>query len=117
PVVRERELADAAGDVIARGLDLLQAEHVRLLLRQERDDLLLARADAVDVPGRDLHGVGRSTRLSMASRNDLRSKQTPRKVVSTEATGSTFNRPISQTSSAAPPATAPKLVVRRSQGG
>ena len=45
-----------------RRLDLLQAEHVGLLALDELLHLRLPRADAVDVPGGDLHagwfGVG-----------------------------------------------------------
>ena len=50
-----RDVAHGLGDVVDGGLDLLQAQDVRLLALHERGDLILARADAVDVPGGDLH--------------------------------------------------------------
>ncbi len=44
-------------DLVGRRLDLLQADHVGLLARDPLLDLRLPRADAVDVPGRNLeHG-------------------------------------------------------------
>lgn len=39
--------------VLARGLDLLKAEHLRLLLREQLEDLGPASADSIDVPGDD----------------------------------------------------------------
>ena len=63
PVVGQRELADGARDVVPRRLDLLQAQDVGLLARHEGGDFVLAGADAVHVPGRDLHGSG-APRLS-----------------------------------------------------
>src|SRR6185503_1108453 len=60
PVVGERELADGARDVIARRLDLLQAQDVGLLARHEAGDLVLTSANAVHVPGCDLHSIPRA---------------------------------------------------------
>src|SRR5262249_43677378 len=44
------------GDLRGLGLELLQAHDVRPIAQQPLAYLRLARADAVDVPGRDLHG-------------------------------------------------------------
>ena len=49
--------AERRGNLLARRLQLLQADDVRLLAADPLDQLRLARADAVDVPGRDLHCV------------------------------------------------------------
>ena len=49
------EVAERRRDLVGRGLDLLQADDVRALARDPLLDLRLARADAVDVPGGDLH--------------------------------------------------------------
>jgi hypothetical protein len=45
---------EVEGQLLGRGLDLLQADDIRLITREPVEELLLARADAVDVPGRDL---------------------------------------------------------------
>ena len=46
-------------DLLARGLGFLQAEDVGLVLLDERQELALAEdgAEAVDVPGVELHGL------------------------------------------------------------
>jgi hypothetical protein len=49
--------ADLLGQVIGRDLDLLEAEDVGAFALDEGGDLVAARADAVDVPGDDLHGL------------------------------------------------------------
>ena len=49
------DVAQPDGELVHGGLDFLQAEHVRLFALDEGLQLRLARADAVDVPGRDLH--------------------------------------------------------------
>ena len=43
------------GEGVVRDLQLLQAQHVRLVLPEPAEEPLLARADRVDVPGRELH--------------------------------------------------------------
>ena len=55
------ELAERRRDLVGRRLDLLQADDVRLLAADPLEHLRLARADAVDVPGRDLHGAPRAS--------------------------------------------------------
>jgi hypothetical protein len=50
-----RDVADGLGDVVDGGLDLLKAQDIRLLALDESRDLVLPRADPVDVPGGDLH--------------------------------------------------------------
>jgi len=49
------ELAQPDWQLVNRRLDLLQAEHVRLLAFEVFLHLRLTRADAVDIPGRNLH--------------------------------------------------------------
>src|SRR5262245_23953008 len=49
------DLAEPQRQLIHRGLDLLQAEDVRLLAIDERLQLRLSSADAVDIPGCNLH--------------------------------------------------------------
>ena len=51
------EVAEAHGQLIERGLDLLQADHVRLVALDPLEQLAVPGADAVDVPGGDLHVV------------------------------------------------------------
>src|SRR5258708_4242536 len=55
------EIADRCRDLIELGLELLQADHVRLLAADELGELLVTRPDPVDVPCGDLHGGGLST--------------------------------------------------------
>jgi hypothetical protein len=52
-----REVADQGGHGLRRGLDLLQAQDVRLLAADPLEHGRCARTNAVDVPGRDLHGL------------------------------------------------------------
>jgi hypothetical protein len=49
------DVAQPDRELVERRFDLLQAEHVRLLMLDERQQLGLTRADAVDVPGDDVH--------------------------------------------------------------
>ncbi len=53
------DVAQPDGQLVDRGFDLLEAEHVRLLAVDELLDLRLPGADAVHVPGGDLYqGLG-----------------------------------------------------------
>src|ERR1041385_3640577 len=69
------QAADRRRDLLDLRLDLLQADHVGLRVADPLEELLVTRADAVDVPGGDFHGGALSPRRATPVLGDGRNRR------------------------------------------